>query len=319
MAECGRSHDRNLPIPVSLTCAINITTHNRLGDLQQTLGTIAKLNPQPDEIVVCADACTDGTVEYLKTLPNVKLMVNEFSLGSIGSRDAMIRACTSDIILSFDDDSQPVETDFVAKVRGLFEANPKLAVASFPQFSNEFPESLDRSDFGPSHFIGSYASSSAAIRRSAFLTLGGYCTLFYHVYEEPDFALRCVAAGLQVRFETSLHVRHYYSGVQRREVRIHHFQARNELWSVMMRCPAPYCIGVALFRIARQFGYAFTRGWFSWSVREPFWWMSFLAGLADCLALRNPVPWEAYKRWLKLVSDPAASQGNFEKHAEAES
>ncbi len=43
-----------------------IATHNRLADLQQTLKVIAQLNPQPDELLICADACTDGTVEFLQ-------------------------------------------------------------------------------------------------------------------------------------------------------------------------------------------------------------------------------------------------------------
>jgi GT2 family glycosyltransferase len=297
---------------VSLTCAIVITTRNRLGNLQETLHAISQLNPPPDEILICADGCTDGTVDYVKALPNVRFTINKEGRGSIASRDAMIRQSSSDIILSFDDDSQPIETHFVQSVRELFEKNPRLAIAAFPQFSDEFPDTLTIKDFGPSYFIGSYTSSSAAIRRSVFLEMGGYASVFYHVYEEPDFALRCTVAGWQVKYETSLHVRHYYSGLQRNELRVHYFQARNELWSVIMRCPAPYAIGVALFRIARQFNYARKRG-FRWLVREPAWWVSCFAGLPACIALRKPLSWKNYRRWMKLVRCPINSEQEWKE------
>jgi GT2 family glycosyltransferase len=282
MAPRGRAHDGNLRHFVNLTCAIVITTRNRLADLRHTLDVLGRLDPPADEIVVCADGCTDGTAEFVRSQPDVRLIVNDSGRGSIASRDAMIRQISSDIILSFDDDSQPIEGDFIKRVRGLFEGNPRLAVAAFPQLSDEFPDSLTREDFGPSFFIGSYASSSAAIRRAAYIEVGGYAPLFYHVYEEPDFALRCTAAGWQVKCETSLHVRHHYSGLQRNEMRVHHYQARNELWSVAMRCPSPYIFVVGLFRFARQLNYARKRG-LSWLVQEPRWWMSFVTGLPVCL------------------------------------
>jgi len=297
---------------VSLTCAITITTRNRLDDLKRTLRVIGSLDPQPDEIVISADGCTDGTIEYVKSLPHVRLLVNEVPRGSIGSRDTMIRATLSDIALSLDDDSYPVETDFIRRMLALFEENTRLAVAAFPQYSDEFPETLAQEDFGPSHFIGSYMSSSAAIRRSVFLEIGGYPTVFFHVYEEPDFALRCMAAGWQVRYENSLHVRHHYSGAQRNEIRTHHFQARNELWSVMIRCPFPWLIPVGIFRVLRQLHYAQKRG-IAWIIREPAWWLGFFTGLPGCVIQRKPIPWKHYRQWMSLLSDPATAQAECGK------
>ncbi len=224
----------------------------------------------------------------------------------------MIRQSSCDVVLSFDDDSQPVETDFVQRARELFEKNPRLAVADFPQHSDEFPESLAQQDFGPSYYAATYVNASAAIRRSTFVELGGTAEFFKHAYDEPDYSLRCIAAGWQVRFETSLHVRHHYSGVLRNEMRVHHFHARNELWSVMLRCPAPWLIVVGLFRVARQFNFARTRG-LSWMLKEPAWWMNFLSGLPECLSQRKPVPWKYYRLWMELLRNPAGTQAEFEK------
>ena len=64
-----------------------ITTHNRLVELQRTAGKIAALDPQPDELLITADGCNDGTESWVRNnLPNAKLFVNNPGQGSIPSR-----------------------------------------------------------------------------------------------------------------------------------------------------------------------------------------------------------------------------------------
>jgi GT2 family glycosyltransferase len=281
-----------------------ITTRNRCGELARTCAILEQLDPPPHEILVYADGCTDGTAELLRGKgPLYRVFTSEAGRGSIPNRDFMARVASADVILSLDDDSYPLETDAIGRIRALFAGDAKLAIASFPQRSDEYPGSLAETDFGPALRLGSYASSSAALRRSTYVEVGGYETMFGHVYEEPDFALRCVAAGYEVRFEPVLTVRHHYSGEQRREIRIHHLQARNELWSVILRCPWPWLPFVALFRALRQFGYACRRG-FGWVLQEPRWWPQALQGLPAAWRARQAVPWSRYLAWMQLLRRP---------------
>jgi GT2 family glycosyltransferase len=293
---------------VSLTVAICITTHNRRAELERTLHEIGRLDPAPDAVLIAADGCTDGTVEWLRARqPGVRLHVHERAQGSIPSRNELATACACDLFFSLDDDSYPLEADFISRVRVLFAAHPRLAVAAFPQRTDEFPETLEARDFGPSRYVGSYANSGAVLRRAAFEELGRYPDFLFHAYEEPDFALRCAAAGWQVRYETSLTIRHHFTGAQRNEMRTHQRHARNELWSVLMRCPFPQCLAVALFRLVRQLGYAWKRG-FAWVLREPAWWIAAARGLSQCLAKRHPLPWPAYRAWMEMVRAPLATE-----------
>lgn len=293
---------------MSLTVAVCITTHNRRDELAHTLAALSGLNPAPDAILVAVDGCKDGTLEFLREkYPQVRLLIHEQAQGSIPSRNELAAACECDVFLSLDDDSYPLETDCIARLRDLFMQRPRLAVASFPQRSDEFPESLTAEDLGRSQFVGSYANSGAAIRRSVFERLGGYPGFFFHAYEEPDFALRCVAAGWQVWHDTSVTIRHHFTGTQRNEIRTHQRHARNEFWSVLLRCPGPQCFGVALFRIVRQLGYAWKRG-LDWVVREPAWWLAALGGISRSLAARHPLPWEKYRAWMELVRTPITSE-----------
>ena len=120
--------------------------------------------------------------------------------------------------------------------------------------------------------------------------LAGFPAFFGHMYEEPDYALQCYAAGLAVWFEPDLAVRHHMSSVNRHEGRRQRLHARNELWSVLIRCPWPYLPAVALFRVWRQLRYAATQG-LSDVLLQPAWWLSALRGLPQCFAGRTAMPW----------------------------
>jgi len=283
-----------------MTLSIMITTRNRIEDLKQTLRVLTTLNPAPDEILITADGCTDATAEFLKSaLPKAKVVVNQPGIGSVASRDRMMREARGDLVLALDDDSYPEQSDCVARIVPLFEQRPELAVLHFPQRTDEYPETLAQTNFGSEHLTRSFANSGAVLRRSAYLQLPGFEPRFFHMYEEPDYGLQCVAAGYDVLFSPVVTIRHHYSGHARDELWIHHRHARNEFWSTLMRCPFPFAPGILTWRVFSQFRYACKRGW-SWVIREPTWWCQALAGIPYCLRRRRPVSWAGYKRWLAL-------------------
>jgi GT2 family glycosyltransferase len=277
-----------------------ITTKNRVKDLMRTWQVLQQLLPAPREILITADGCTDDTVAMLKTeMPNVKMIVNARRKGSVASRDRMMREARGDLVLALDDDSYPEQLDCIARFVPIFENRPQLAVLHFPQRTDEYPETLAQTDFSPEHLTGSFANSGAVLRRSTYLQLPGFESRFFHMYEEPDYTLQCMAAGYDVLFSPVVTIRHHYSGQVRNEIRNHHRHARNEFWSVLLRCPFPYAPGVALYRALSQFLYACRRG-FGWVIREPAWWWRAMTGVPYCVGKRHPVSWAAYKRWLRL-------------------
>jgi GT2 family glycosyltransferase len=280
--------------------SVMITTRNRASDLRRTCRVLRALNPTPLEILITADGCTDDTVQMVKSeMGNVKLIVNETGRGSVASRDRMMQEACGDLVLALDDDSYPEQPDCLARIAPLFEQNPKLAILHFPQRTDEYPETLTQTDFGPARLTRSFANSGAVLRRSTYLQLPGFETVFFHMYEEPDYALQCVAAGYEVLFTPMVTIRHHYSGAARSEMRNHHRHSRNECWSTVMRCPLPQMPFVALYRVLSQFCYACKRGP-QWVAREPVWWWQALGGLKYCLGKRRPVSWQQYREWLKL-------------------
>jgi GT2 family glycosyltransferase len=277
-----------------------ITTKNRVEDLKRTCAVLQKLDPPAMEILVTADGCTDDTEGFVRAnLPHARLFVNAQGHGSVASRDRMMREAVGELVLSLDDDSYPEQSDCLAHIVELFQNNPSLAVAHFPQRTDEFPETLSRTDFGCVRQTKFFANSGAVLRRSVYLKLPGFEKLFFHTYEEPDYALQCVAADYEVLFTPGATVRHHYSGRERNELRNHHRHSRNELWSVLLRCPFPYCPALAVYRVFSQFRYACKRG-VAWAAQEPVWWWQALKGLTYCLKNRKPIPWPRYRAWLRL-------------------
>jgi hypothetical protein len=97
------------------------------------------------------------------------------------------------------------------------------------------------------------------------------------------------------------------SSVNRHAGRRQRLHARNELWSVLIRCPWPYLPAVALFRIGRQLRYAATQGAAD-VLLQPAWWLAALCGLPQCRARRTAIPWRTYWAWMRLARHPARDQ-----------
>jgi GT2 family glycosyltransferase len=283
-----------------MTVSVMITTRERIVDLRRTCHVLRRLSPAPLEALITIDGFTEDVHEAVKAeLQQARVFVNQIGLGSVASRDRMMREARGDLVLALDDDSYPERLDCMAHIVPLFEQRPKLAVLHFPQRTDEYPETLGQTDFGAEHRTRSFANSGAVLRRSTYLQFPGFEPRFFHMYEEPDYALQCVAAGYDVLFSPVITIRHHYSGQARNEMRVHHRHARNELWSTLMRCPFPFAFGMVAGRVLSQFRYARKRGW-SWVIREPTWWCQALVGIPACLRKRSPVSWAGYRRWLAL-------------------
>lgn len=280
--------------------SIMITTKNRSLDLTKTLNVLKGLEPQPLEVLITADGCSDDTVEMVqRELPSARLIINQEGMGSVASRDRMMREAKGCLVLALDDDSYPEQMDCLATLQEVFEENPQLAIATFPQRSDEYPESLIQENFGEPHMVRSFPCSGACLRVSSYRSLRGFEPIFFHMYEEPDYALQCVAAGYDVLYTPAITIRHHWTRTGRSELHNHHRHARNELWSTVMRCPFPQMLVMTGWRILSQARFAASRG-IDWLIREPLWWGDAIKGLPQALRRRHPVTWAGYKKWLQL-------------------
>lgn len=284
-----------------MTFSVMIVTRNRCESLQRTLRHLEGMTPAPDEIIVCADACTDDTEPWVsENCPQVRLFSNPTPLGSVGSRERMLREATGDWVLSIDDDSYPISPDFFSKAADVIRHHPEAAVICFPELLDEnvYADPSQTPSSRP-RYVAAYANCAGLMNLAFYRRQPGFPPFFTHMYEEPDYSLQCYAGGRAVWFEPSLPFRHHRTMTDRKWIGRHHSNARNELWSAWMRCPGILLPLVVPFRMARQFQAAFRESP-SWIFREPQWWWSCLRGLPECLRRRRPVPLRIYMAWMKL-------------------
>ncbi len=242
-----------------------------------------------------------------------KVFENFPSQGSVAARDRLLRQAKGEIVVSLDDDSYPVANDFFARLEPVIQAHPEAAVITFPELhdGNIYAVASKTLDV-LGHYVSAYANCGAVMKREFYLQQAGFPKFFVHMYEEPDYALQCYASEAAVWFEPSLLIRHHQSPQQRQPMQRHHQNARNELWSVWMRCPWPQLPVVSLFRVWRQFRYACTEG-LSWAIQEPVWWLAAIAGLLKCWRNRKPIPWPVYYAWMRLARNPIFDLAGLEK------
>src|SRR5436305_9104184 len=149
-----------------MTVSVIITTRDRAIDLQRTCDVVMQLRPAPNEVLVTADGCTDGTVDMVADkFPEITLIANQPGIGSVASRDRMMREARSDLVLALDDDSYPEQVDCIMRIVPTFEQYPNLAVLHFPQRTDEYPETLAKTDLGPERLTRTFPNSGAVLRR----------------------------------------------------------------------------------------------------------------------------------------------------------
>jgi GT2 family glycosyltransferase len=284
---------------------VMIATKNRVDDLRRTCQVLTQLSPPADEVIICADGCNDDTVKMVKQeFPLFTLIENEQSIGSVGSRHRILNLAKGEFVVSLDDDSYPLDLNFLDRSSQILSDHPEAGVITFPELRNDASFAKEKKETSSSgYYVSAYPNCSAIMRRDLYLKSEGFPSFFQHMYEETDYALQCYSLNKAVWFEPSLMIRHHMSSTERQPVRRHHQNARNELWSVWIRCPFPWLILVSIFRIVRQFQYACSEG-LDWAICEPVWWWSALKGLPQCLRNRQPIPWHIYYNWMRLARQP---------------
>jgi GT2 family glycosyltransferase len=192
----------------SIACVgVAIPTYNRGIAVLSTLARVCSCDPMPAEIWVHVDA-EEGSLEArLKAeFPSVNILTSPARLGPGGARHRCLLTCKSPYVVSFDDDSYPVDGDFFGKVVELFSRLPRAAVVGatiWDRHQNILPRTEKLI------LVPSYTGCGYAIRLSAYREIRGYLPRpIAYGMEETDVALQFFAAGWEIYHAGSLRVFH---------------------------------------------------------------------------------------------------------------
>ncbi len=94
--------------------SILITTFNRLEELKYTLNSLESFLKDGIKIIICDDASTDGTSEFIrKAYPEIQLLVNPENQGLIYSRNLLMSQVQTPYAISLDDDANFLSSDLL--------------------------------------------------------------------------------------------------------------------------------------------------------------------------------------------------------------
>jgi len=122
--------------------SICMPTYNRINDLKRCLNSIFEgFKDYPYEVIIADGGSTDGTIEYLRKLKNVKLIEQGKLTGSIKAFNECFKIAKGKHIFMSTDDFVLVPSVLI-KMSKLLDENPKIGIVSpkmVEAYRNNYP------------------------------------------------------------------------------------------------------------------------------------------------------------------------------------
>ncbi|GAA4840590.1 hypothetical protein GCM10023331_27010 [Algivirga pacifica] len=163
----------------------------------------------PFEVIVVLDGCVDGSVEYVKSLckqrPELKY-ISKHAEGPAKARNVGVSISRGDII-AFTDDDCIVTKDWISNIMKSFEDDSLVGLqgktSTYKHLCSPLTHQIDNQ-----HGSVDFPTCNVAIRRDAFLNIGGFDESFPYAHnEDADLGWRLEKLGT-VKFIPSMEIIH---------------------------------------------------------------------------------------------------------------
>src|SRR5690606_31072965 len=184
---------------------------NRAAELDRAVASALAQDDGDVEVVVVGNG-TD--VPELKARPpegssaTIKIVRLPQNVGIPEGRNRGVQECSGDIVLFLDDDGWYADSTVAAHVRDRFAREPDLAVLSFRVMDPEggsvqrrHVPRLRAGDPERSSPVTTFLGGASAVRKSAFLQVGGLPEQFFYAHEETDLAWRLLGEGYRIEYD----------------------------------------------------------------------------------------------------------------------
>jgi GT2 family glycosyltransferase len=226
--------------------AVVVATRNRLPELLTTLDYLRSLPERPG-VVVVDNASTDGTADAVRRrYPEVEVIALGENLGAAG-RNVGVEAVATPYVAFSDDDSWWAGGS-LSRAAELFDSHPRLGLVAGrilvgpqekedPICARMASAPLRRDPDLPGPSVLGFLACAAVVRRSAYLSVGGFDPRLVIGGEEALVAADLAAAGWGLAYAEDVVAHHHPSAVRDRRERQRN-TVRNDLWFAWLRRPA---------------------------------------------------------------------------------
>lgn len=188
---------------------IQITTRNRLAELQFTLGNIGPIINNPlVHTIICVDGSNDKSFEFIQTnYPNIELIYNNNTKGLIASRNRMMALTQTPYAISLDDDAHFLTENPIDKILSYFEVNPNCAVMAFRIYWGLNGASYSHSGIKP-YRVKDFVGCGHAWRMEAWNKIKPYPEWFVFYGEEAFASYELFRQNLEIHFTPEIFIQH---------------------------------------------------------------------------------------------------------------
>jgi GT2 family glycosyltransferase len=309
---CGSTRE---PRDSRLGLSVIIASKNRPESLVRCLRALSLIDDLVVEVLVTDDAGTGQLLEAFHDVPPTLLarirLTQQSSEGYIVARNRMVKAASSDYVLSLDDDAFLVESTGIRRGLEQLRADRSLAAVAFAQADADgtpWPAAMQPARVSYPCYAPAFIGFAALLHRQVFLDLGGFREQYIFYGEEKDYCLRALEAGYRILFLPDARVAHVIDPAGRHPSRYLRHVIRNDCLYALYNEPFPMMLATVPLRLQRYFtmrraGAAPDKGGLGWILRD------LAATLPETRRLRNPVRWTTIRKWRRLTRRPPAYRG----------
>lgn len=270
--------------------SVVVLTYNRRENLQELLDGLLALGGSLREVIVVDNCSADGTAEMVAAqYPGFRCIRTSRNEG-VSARNHGVAAATGDLVVTLDDDLLGLSPTHLAWLTGQFADNPQLGALNFhvvdffTGLTCNWVHHRPADQYQARFLTYEITEGAVAVRRSAFLAIGGYCPEFFISHEGPDLAFRMMNAGFTVEYDGRVSLRHKHAQGSRDPWRFYYYDTRNHVWLAVRNMPWNYAVGYLARGLGAMAFYALRDGYFVWwaqGVRDA------TRALPDMLATRS--------------------------------
>jgi len=217
------------PPDTSPLTSIIILTRNGLTFTKECISSIFRYTRENFELILVDNGSTDGTLEFLKTLPNTKVIANKKNKGFSGGCNQGFTMARGENIVLLNNDTV-VTNEWLGRLLWQLNKNPSIgivgsrsnnvvshqAITSTPyknmdqmqKFANEWTQKHDQQGYKVDYLSG----LCMIFKRSLIDMIGGLDERFSPGYfEDADFSIRAQISNRELWVANDVFIHHYGS------------------------------------------------------------------------------------------------------------
>ncbi len=224
---------------------ILVPTYNRGEELKKFFFEIKKQTFKNYKIIIIDDCSSIPINQFIPNDDRIIYRRLDKNKGQAFARNIGLELCTSDIVVSLDDDAWFEDVDGLAKIFEYFDKSLKLGCLMF-NLKEPGTQYISQSYNLPDGSITTdHKTCGCAYSKKALNDIGQFCGFFHSGAEETDITLKLIKRKYEIRFAEKIKIFHNYKANTRNEkwyLKVRFNTLKNDLLIVLLRFPIIYII-----------------------------------------------------------------------------